>query len=62
MFSRRWALCKPAHQQYVGLLPKIVVALFTLLPLIPQTIQHCGTGKAKYGLCGVALKVASNGV
>lgn len=53
VFSGRWALCKPA-------LPKIG-ALFTFLPLIPQIFQHFGAGKAKQGLCGVTLKVASNG-
>lgn len=53
VFSGRWALCKPA-------LPKIG-ALFTFLPLIPQIFQHFAAGKAKQGLCGVTLKVASNG-
>lgn len=53
MFSGGWALCKPA-------LPKIG-ALFTFLPLVPQTLEHFGAGKAKQGLCGVTHKVASNG-
>lgn len=59
MFCRRQALCKPAHQQHMHLLHKIR-ALFTFLTLIAQTLVHCGTGKTKYGLCGVALEVASD--
>lgn len=53
MFSARWAHCKTT-------LPKID-ALFTFLPLIPQTFERFGTGKSKPGLCGVSLKVAPNG-